>query len=397
MRTRTLALVGIVLLALNLRTAIAALSPIYPQISVDVPLGTLGIAALGTLPPLFYAAAGLITPALRRRLGLEQLIIICISGVGIGHLVRAFAPSFAFLVVGSVIALSAMGVTNVLLPPIVKKYFPDRMGILTSLYIVLSVVATLLPPLISVPVTIAAGWRFSVGMWVVLSAAAVVPWIGLLIRHLRGDPEERQAALPVWRLGMSWAFALTLGLTTLNFFAIIAWFPEILHDIAGTTQAQSGALLAAYTAAGIVTAFSAPLLASRMTSTTPIIVASGAAFVVGYLGLLIIPGTFTVLWTLLVGVAPLGFPLTLTLINTRTRTWAGATALSGFAQGNGYLIAALGPLLVGVLHQVSGGWTLPIIFLLVSVVGLTISGIAMTRSGILEDQLPSSDVPGPSR
>ena len=114
---------------------------------------------------------------------------------------------------------------------------------------------------------------------------------------------------------------------------------------------------------GIPAGLLVPLLAARMKNVAILIYAGVAFFIVGYLGLILVPGTATWLWVAFAGLGPLLFPLCLVLINVRTRTHAGSVALSGFTQGLGYTLGALGPLAVGVLHQLTASWTIPLLFL----------------------------------
>jgi CP family cyanate transporter-like MFS transporter len=147
---RALAFVGIVLVAMNLRTAVAALSPIFGQISVDIPLSSLDVGIIGTLPPLCFALFGLLAPVFQRYLRVESLLIVALAAMVSGDVLRALSGSFPSLVLASALTFAGMGVGNVLLPPLVKKYFPDRIGLVTSLYATVMSVFSLLPPLTAV-------------------------------------------------------------------------------------------------------------------------------------------------------------------------------------------------------------------------------------------------------
>ncbi|HEU4808138.1 MAG TPA: MFS transporter [Homoserinimonas sp.] len=394
---RTLVLVGIILVAINLRTAVAALSPIFDGIDADVPLDNLGIGLLGTLPPLFFAIFGLLAPVLRRRMHLETLLLASLVAMTVAHLWRGASDTFLSLALGSAVAFAGAGVANVVLPPIVKKYFPDRIGGVTSVYVTVMTLFSMVPALVAVPVAQSFGWRVSVAMWAALGVLAVFPWIALWLRERRvamaeaelpdaGDVASPALVGSVWGSPLGWALAVFFGMTSINVFGAFAWLPQILTDIAGTSPGEAGALLALYAAMGVPLAVIIPVLAVRRGTTRPLIITGAALYVIGYLGLLIVPGTATWLWVLLAGLGPLLFPLTLVLINLRTRTPHGAIALSGFAQGVGYLIGSLGPLLLGVLHELTGGWTVPILFLLSTVVGVAVSGVVLLRPRMLEDE-----------
>ena len=377
----------------------AALSPIVEAVSEDIPLEAVGLGLLGTLPPLCFAIFGLLAPTFQRRVRLETLLLVPLVAILLGHLVRAAAPSYPLLALGSALAFAGMGVANVALPPMVKKYFPDRIGLMTSVYATMLSLMTLVPPLVAVPVADSAGWRVSLGVWSVFAVAAIVPWIGLLLRERRGHvrssaPTDDTASIATAppavagrtsRSPLAWGMALLFGTTSLNVYALFAWLPQLLVDEAGVTAAEAGTLLALYAAIGFPASIVVPILAVRLRSVGPLIAAGLAFYLVGYAGLILSPAAGTWLWVALAGAGPLLFPLSLVLINLRTRSNAGAVALSGFTQGIGYVVGAVGPLVFGLLHEATGGWTAPMLFLVATVCTIAVTGFVVARPRYLED------------
>ncbi|WP_210478947.1 MFS transporter [Naasia sp. SYSU D00948] len=394
---RLLTLAAIVLLALNLRTAVASLSPVFGEIGEDIVLTSVGIGILGTLPPISFAVFGLLAPAIGRRIGLDTAILVAAAAMTAGHLVRSIAPDYGVLFGGSLLTLAAVGVGNVLLPPAVKRYFPDRIGTLTALSSALLATSAAVPPLVSAPLAATAGWRLDLAVWGFVALTAVAPWIAVWLRERRlrsaaalGNDPEVEEPPPLgrtWRSPVAWSTATVFASSSFNAYAMFAWLPQILVDTAGIDMFAAGALLSLYSIAGFPVAVLVPLLAVRMRNAGLLVYPGVAFFLLGYVGLLLAPGTATWLWVTAAGLGPLLFPLAIILINLRTRTHEGSAALSGFTQGVGYTVGATGPLLVGLLHQVSGGWTLPL--LLVSALGVAAipAAIALARPRMLEDDL----------
>jgi CP family cyanate transporter-like MFS transporter len=396
---RTAALLGILLVALNLRTIVAALSPILNLVERDVPLNPVVIGIIGAAPPRMFALAGLITPRLSRRLGLEALLLLAVGMMALGQLVRALAPGSVVLVISTALALLGAGMGNVLLPPVVKRYFPDRLTQVTTLYAVLISFSTALPALAAVPVATAFGWRASLAVWFVLALTAVVPWIVAARARTRavtlareaddGNVVESEPALEatLFRSPVAWAIMITFCISSINVYAGFAWFPSLLVETAHATPGEAGSLLALYAITGFPGALFVPAIAARLKNVGILIYVAVLLLLLGDFGLMLAPAVAPALWVVLAGLGSFVFPLSLLLINQRTRTHAGSVALSGFVQGVGYIIAAASPLAFGILHQSSGGWTFSLLMLAVTALAGIPAAIILTRHRYLEDDL----------
>lgn len=392
-RGRTLALVGVVLVAVNLRTAVASLSPLYSEIQKDIPLSAVEIGLLGSLPLLCFALFGALVPTLTRWMTLESALVAALVMMAAGLLLRSFAWSFALMGIGSVIVFAGMAVGGVLLPPIVKRYFPERIGLITTVYVTVMAASIFLPPLVAVPAATWIGWRGSIGMWALPVVVASVPWILVLLRSSPApaaaesvpDIDERRR-FSVSGTGIAWALAVIYGVSALNAYALYAWLPQILRDTVGMGPAQTGDMLSLYAATGVPAALLAPSLATRASSTRWIVYSGVGLMTIGYIGLMVIPHEATWLWVTVAGLgAELLFAVVLVLINLRTRTHVGAVALSGFAQSSGYMMAFSGPFVMGALHEASGGWNSSFVFLLGTVGAAAAAAIIVSRPGVLED------------
>jgi len=390
---RVLALVGIVLVALTLRLAVGAMSPILDRIGADVPLGDLVVALAGSAPPVMFGLAGVVTPLVVRALGLEGALVAAMLVSGLGHLARALAGESGFLLAGTALALLGAGVGNVLLPPVVKRYFPHRVGGMTSVYATVLALGATLPPALAVPAADAGGWRVSLGMWAVTGILAAAPWVWLLLttgRHVepvRPDGAaggSRGMAARLLRSPIAWSTALLFGLSSIHFYAMFAWLPTLAVQVTGVDAVQAGLLLSAFALCGIPAAFVVPLIAARLT--TALTVLGSGALVAGYAGFILWPAVAPLFWTILLGIGTLQFPLALTLITLRTRTQDGAVALSGFVQAIGYVLGMLGPLVAGLLVSATGSWHASLWFLLATAV-LAVPGlVVLRRPGLVEDE-----------
>lgn len=399
-RGRTVALLGILLLALNLRTAVAALSPIIPRIAEDIPLDSVGLGFIGMLPPIAFAVSGLVAPLVAKRIGLESALVLACVAMVAGPIVRAAADSYFVLVAGSILTLAGMGFGNILLPPAVKKYFPDRIGLVTTAYATLLSISATIAPLVAEPVAGAAGWRISVGVWAVLAFSALVPWFVVRLQHAgekrrdadAGIIDEAPPALAgkIWRSRSAWAIAAVFAVSSFGAYASFAWLPSMLVQIAGVSAAEAGALLGLFAIMGLPAGLVIPLLAARMRNVSPLIHLGVGFLIVGYLGLLFFPTTATWLWVVCAGLGPLIFPLCLVLINLRTRTHEASAALSGFVQSLGYALGSLGPLLVGVIHDSTDGWAAPLIFLAVTSLVASVAALVLAKPRFVEDELSAS-------
>lgn len=396
-RGRILAFVGIVLVALTMRTAVGAMSPILGYITSEVPLDHLVLSVIGAAPPLVFGLSGLVAPLASRRLGLEGALLAATVLGGLGHLIRALAPDATVLLVGTVLALLGAGVSNVLLPPIVKRYFPGRIGVVTALYVTVMSLGATVPPVVAVPVADVAGWRFSLGMWALLAVIAAIPWVWQLLfrgRHVENlDTEARgiEAANAgigrrLFRSPIAWTMTLLFGVTSMEVYAMFAWLPSLAAELSGVEPAQAGVLLGIFALGGIPCALAVPVLVARLRSPSPLIVVGMVLFVAGLGGFLLAPRAAPLLWTIFIALGPLVFPLVLTLINVKSRTQVGAVALSGFVQGIGYAIGALGPLVVGILRDASGGWTVPLWFMLAILVLWIPSVFVLRTPRYVEDE-----------
>ncbi|AAM41515.1 MFS transporter [Xanthomonas campestris pv. campestris] len=390
-RGRGVVLAAVLLSAFNLRTAVTSLTPLLERIAHEYDFGAPTMGALGMLPTAAFALTGVATPALLRRFGLLQTALIAMGLATIGLLVRPLLPGTGGLLLGSLVALAGMGVGNVVLPPLVKRYFGDRVGGVSTLYITVLQVGTLLPALMAVPVADAWGWRSSMMVWMLPALLALIAWALVHARHRRLAATGPAPVTPtpeaegrVARTALGWSMALTFGMTSLVTYSMFTWLPTLFRE-AGASPAFGGTMVALFSALGMVGALTMPALAVRLRNPFPIVLLCAACHLVAFAGLWWAPLAAPILWVTLLGLGPSTFPLALVLVNQRSRTAAGSAALSGFSQGMGYLVSCLGPFLFGWLHAHRGGWTSPFLFLAACILIQLVAAWVACRPQWLED------------
>jgi CP family cyanate transporter-like MFS transporter len=387
-----LLIAGILALAFNLRAAITGLPPIFPELSA-AGLSPATEAVLAATPVLCFAGLSAVAPWLARRFGEERVLGLAAVLIAAGLGLRAAGPG-VLLFPGTIIASSAIALMNVLLPSLIKRRRPDQIGLLIGLYLLSLIAGAVVAAAIAVPVFAAvaggarsgtsAAVRLTLGMWAVPALAAALVWLPQL--RLRVGAGERWALSPgggvmkVARRALAWQVMAYMGLQSLSYYATLSWFPTMFRDH-GIGAAASGNLVALMTAGNAVTGLVMPVLAQRARDQRLLSVAAVAAIMVGTVGSAFGPNATVIGFVAVLGLGQgAAFGLAVFLFTARAADGRTAAALSGFAQGGGYLIAATGPLLIGLLHTATGGWAVPAGVLLVVAVGQLAAGLLAGRN-----------------
>ncbi|MEU4367363.1 MFS transporter [Micromonospora chersina] len=381
------------LVAVNLRAAVTSLGALLDEIRDGLGLSGTMAGLVTTLPTIAFAGLGALTPWLVRRWAAARVLVVAMLALTVGQVLRVLTDSAAVFVLTSALALAGIAVANILLPMLVKQHFPHRTGLVTGAYTMALTVGTTVAAASAVPVAHAFGsWRAGLGVWAGLAAVAVLPWVPLALRAraARRAPAPAAAAAGTARVRpartrLGWAMAVYFGAQSLSGYAIMGWLAQLFRD-AGYAPEAAGLLLAGVTALGVPVALMMPTLAGRLPTLRPLVLSLTAFSTAAYVGLALAPHGLAPLWVLLLALGQGAFPLILTTIGLRARTAEGTVALSAFAQSTGYVIAALGPLLVGILYEATGGWTAPLGFLLVALAVQTTAGMVIARPRHIEDE-----------
>ncbi|GAA1399934.1 CynX/NimT family MFS transporter [Kitasatospora putterlickiae] len=371
-----LLLTGIVLVALNMRACLAAVSPMVAEIQQTFGLSATASGLITTVPVLFQGVGAPLTPRLTRRFGTERVVLGAVLVLGAGVLLRVL-PSVAALYAGCVVIGVAIAVLNVSMPGLVKREFPGRAAAMTGVYSTTMLVGATMAAGLSVPLehALGGGWQASLGSWSVLALVATVAWLPQVLRARAAggaapvaSTASAASARPIegiWRSPLAWQISLFMGISSLLVYTLVAWMPTILADH-GMDRGEAGLVFAFSNLVQVTGAFLVPLFAGRMTSQRALAVSMAALNGLGIAVLLIAPVTGAWVSATILGVAQGGsLGLGLAFIVLRTDSVAGAAQLGGMSQAIGYLVAAAGPVGAGALHQLTGGWTTPLALMLV--------------------------------
>ena len=387
-RRSTWVLLGLILLSFNLRPAAVSVGPVLEEVRDGLSLSGPEAGLLTSLPVLAFAVFGALAPTFARLVGLHRAVAGSLAAVVIGLAGRAAAGGDVTFLVLSAGALAGMATANVLIPSLVKLHFPDRIGAATAVYTTALAFGLTSAFLLTVPVAHRAGsWRGGLGVWSLTALLALVPWIALGAHDRNLERDRRSISFgAVARTRIGWAMAVLFGLQSLQAYSIFGWFAQLWRDN-GYSAEHAGLLVGIVAGVSIPLSLWLPALSARMEHQTGLILSVVSCYFVGYGLLLVDAHTLAIPAAVLVGIGCCVFPVVLTLIGLRAHTPDGTAALSGFTQSLGYLLAALGPFLIGTIYGHTGTWTAPLWLLLALVLPLLAVGAYAGRTTYLEDQL----------
>ena len=387
-RRTLLVLAGLVLLSFNLRPAAVSVGPVLEEVRRGLGLSGPEAGVLTSLPVLAFAVFGALAPTCARAVGLHRAAGLGLVALVLGLAGRAMVHDDVAFLALSAVALAGMATANVLIPSLVKLHFPDRIGRATAIYTTALATGLTAAFLLTVPVAHLAGsWRGGLGVWAVTALVALVPWAALAAHDRHLDRDRRSISFrDVARTRIGWAMTVLFGLQSLQAYSIFGWFAQLWRD-SGYSAGHAGLLVGIVAAVSIPLSLWLPAWCARLHNQVGLMTTVLTCYLAGYGLLLLDAHRFAVAAALLIGVGCTIFPLVLTLIGLRTHTADGTAALSGFTQSLGYLMAALGPFLIGTIYGHTGTWTAPLWLLLALVVPLIAAGVYTGRPAYLEDQL----------
>ncbi|WP_235928234.1 CynX/NimT family MFS transporter [Goekera deserti] len=389
---RGLVLIGvaIVLTGLNLRSAVTSVGPVLDEVEQGLGISSGAAGVITSLPVLCFALIGFTGPALAARFRDSHVLAAALLSMTAGLLLRALSDSFGVFVVGTVGAMVGGALGNVLLPGLVKRHFPTRVGLLVGAYSTAMTVGGASAAISTAPVAGslgADGWRWALGIWAVPALVAAVGW--LAVRARPGASRQGHTAVRMrmlFRSRLAWAMVVFFGVQAMEAYIVIGWTAQYLRD-QGMAASTAGLLLGVNSIASIPLNAVVAALTVRQRLQRPMLAVFLCCYVAGFTGLMVAPLTATVVWMLLLAVAMSTFAMMLALLALRARTPESTAALSTMTQSWGYLLAAGGPLLVGVARGITGGYEGMFALCLGGVAVLAVAGWVACRERYVDDEL----------
>ena len=377
--TPLLLITGILLIASNLRAAVTGVAPLLDTMRHDFGLSSGNAGMLITLPLLAFAAVSPFAAMLARRFGLERSLFAAMLVILAGILIRSAGP-VAALYIGTAIIGGGIAIGNVLLPSLLKRDFPTRIATLTAVYALTMGAAAALSSVIAIPLAESSGWALALASSGLLVIVALVCWVPQLRNHTA--PAASTASIahggPIWHSLLAWQVTLFLGLNSFVYYVVVSWLPAMLND-AGYSPAQSGSLHGLLQMAAAASGLALMPL-RRMKDQRAAAFGSSCMALAGILGLLWVP-QWAAFWCVLYGLGSgATIILGLSFVSLRVNSVQQAASLSGMAQTVGYLLAAVGPTLIGAIHDYLQSWTAPLLLCAVAAALMALCGLFAGRN-----------------
>lgn len=378
-------IVGIIFIAVNLRAPLTSVGPLVELIRDHLYISNTLAGMITTLPLLSFAFFSPFVPKLGQRFGVERILFISIITLTGGIILRSFS-GIAHLYMGTAVLGLAIAVCNVLLPGLIKREYPERIGLMTGVYAISMNLFGAIASGIGIPIAVGLGygWQGALGIWGILSFVSILFWLPQVRNRSMKDPTvDHQSAntkVNLWRSPLAWRVTLFMGLQSTLFYVLVTWLPEILKQ-QGVSSDQSGWLLSIMQLAVLPFTFIAPILAGRMSDQRLLVAITSSFLLMGNLGLLFGSLKFIVVWVVMLGIgAGFAFSLAMIFFSLRTENARQAAELSGMAQSVGYLLAAMSPMFFGYLHDLTNSWSIPLLILIGASILLYIVGLGAAKN-----------------
>ncbi|MCD8818977.1 CynX/NimT family MFS transporter [Mammaliicoccus sciuri] len=377
--------IGILLIGASLRAPITSVGIALPSIKDTLNLSNTSVSLITIIPLLSFAVISLFAAKISHKFGLERTVFGALILICVGIALRAIT-GVSWLYVGTILIGVGIAFGNVLTPGIIKMNFPLRIGIMTGYYTVVMNIFGSVSSYVTAPLVKHFNYNIAISLIGIVTFIGIITWSFQLNKHDTVNSSQTTTNINVWKSPLSWQITLLMGGQSMIFYSLINWLPEFLLSH-GTPINEAGIYLSILQLAIIPLTFVTPIFAEKMKNQVLITFVTGLLFVLGILMLMLQPN-WAFLGIILIGVASgLAFGLVNTFFGLRTENGLTAAKLSGMSQSVGYLFAAIGPLLFGILHDTTNSWNMSFGILLVTSIIIMIIGSRAGRNITIEQTL----------
>lgn len=372
-------LFALVLLAANLRPALTSVGPLLEEIRQSVGISVTAAGLLNSLPLLAFACFSPLAQ-FGRRFGLERTLVLAMMVLISGMLLRS-QGSVTALFGGTILLGAGIAIANVLIPGVIKRDYASRVQSTTTLYAMSLGLSSAIASGLAVPLSdwLPGGWRSALAAWSIFAMVALIVWLPPAWRTPGEKNIVRVPRTSVWRSSLAWKITAFMGLQSMAFYITIGWFPVILQDM-GYSAENAGFLITLFQLISLVVGISIPPLLKLASDQRLFVFYASLLMSASLVGLILMPG-IAYLWVLLMGIGSgVCFVLALAFIGLRASDHVRAASLSVMTQSIGYLVAAIGPVVFGVLHDVAHNWTVPLMAMVVVTLLQALFGLAAGRN-----------------
>jgi CP family cyanate transporter-like MFS transporter len=380
-----LLLVSIIGISFSLRSPITSIGPLAGLIHADLGVSNGFIGFITTLPLIAFAVCSPLVSKVSDHFGIGRTTLAGLAVIAAGGALRAYT-GIAGLLIGTALVGMGISVANVLMPSIVKMKFPDRIGLITGVYLTSVAVMASVGAGISYPLAVSGlGWRATSMVWAAVALIAVFVWFPQ--RNLDGSASTAKSASRggagkknIWKSPLAWCLTLFFGLQSFNYYSLTAWIPSILESN-GTSPMAAGYMALWFQLIGIPSSFMVPILAARMKSQRTIVVSACASYFLGFVMLAAFHSNFAVLIALffLSNGGTASFSWSMAMLSLKSGDAEEAVRLSGMTQTVGYMLSATGPTLCGVIFDAAGTWSIVFVLYFIITAVMIASGILASK------------------
>lgn len=378
-----LVIIGILFISFNLRAPITAVGSIVEMIQVEYALSSVAAGLITTLPLIAFAIVSPFVAKISAKIGHSKTMMIGLLLILVGEICRSYTGVVG-LFAGTVIIGTGIAIGNVIIPSIIKMYFPGKVGMITSIYTSGMCIFAAVGAGVSVPLAkgVNLGWKNALASWFVLTVLTILIWLPQLFKKQQiSNIQKTSGKTSIWKSGLAWWVTLFMGTQSLLFYSLVAWLPTIVIS-KGMSDSFAGNMALLFQLMAIPATLLVPVLCDKFKDQRILVAVTCAIYAGGMICFLF--GQTSVVITIAVICMAIGMggsiSLSIAFISLRSPNSARASELSGMSQSAGYLFAALGPIVTGLIFDIQSTWTIPLIIFIVLIVFLAVCGMYAGRN-----------------